>query len=264
LDYLICLKVFLGIQNSDSLKIGFIIGGFPSLPETFILNQITGLIDRGHLVYIFPKYEKRGISHREISSYDLNTSALYVIPFHQNILIRYIKAIPVIFKFFITDKKQVANSLNIFKFGKQALSLRIFYQILPFLNKNIDIIQVHYADYLDRAILLKKTGFKAPVILMIHGYDLRNLIESNGRAYSENFEFADKILAISEYTYKTLIGLGIPEEKVVLHPVGIDTKRFNSIARLPKNINEIIILSVGRNCRLWPGIGKPKEKGERS
>jgi len=35
------------------MKIAFIVGGFPTLSETFILNQITGLLDMGHEVEIF-------------------------------------------------------------------------------------------------------------------------------------------------------------------------------------------------------------------
>jgi len=44
------------------IKIAFIVGGFPSISETFILNQITGLIDRGYDIEIFaitnPKIKK--------------------------------------------------------------------------------------------------------------------------------------------------------------------------------------------------------------
>ena len=35
------------------MKIAFIVGKFPMLSQTFILNQITGLIDRGHEVDIY-------------------------------------------------------------------------------------------------------------------------------------------------------------------------------------------------------------------
>ena len=35
------------------MKIAFIVSGFPTLSETFILNQITGLLDLGHDVEIF-------------------------------------------------------------------------------------------------------------------------------------------------------------------------------------------------------------------
>ena len=35
------------------MKIAFIVTTFPSLSETFILNQIIGLIERGHKVNIY-------------------------------------------------------------------------------------------------------------------------------------------------------------------------------------------------------------------
>ncbi len=35
------------------MKIAFFVDQFPSVSETFILNQITGLIDRGHEVDIY-------------------------------------------------------------------------------------------------------------------------------------------------------------------------------------------------------------------
>jgi colanic acid/amylovoran biosynthesis glycosyltransferase len=232
------------------LNIAFIIGAFPSLPETFILNQITGLIDRGHSVYIFPKSKGEGICHNEISSYDLKSHSFYPVSPNHNILVRYLKAIPIIFPLIFKGNKQAVLCLNVFKFGRQALSLRIFYQALPFLNKNIDIIQVHYADYLDRAILLKKLGIKAPIVLMMHRYDLRKLIESNGKIYSENFKYVDKILAISNYSYKTFISHGVPEEKIIIHPVGVDTMKYKTITRSAKSTKEIIILSVGRLAQI--------------
>ena len=35
------------------MKVAFIVGQFPILSETFILNQIVGLIERGHDVDIY-------------------------------------------------------------------------------------------------------------------------------------------------------------------------------------------------------------------
>ena len=37
----------------SKMKIAFIVGAFPTLSETFIPNQITGLLDMGHDVEIF-------------------------------------------------------------------------------------------------------------------------------------------------------------------------------------------------------------------
>jgi len=48
--------------EEQNMKITFIVGDFPSISESFILNQITGLIGRGHDVEIFaitnPKNKK--------------------------------------------------------------------------------------------------------------------------------------------------------------------------------------------------------------
>ena len=37
------------------MKIAFIVDNFPCLSQTFVLNQITGLIERGHEVDIYAK-----------------------------------------------------------------------------------------------------------------------------------------------------------------------------------------------------------------
>jgi colanic acid/amylovoran biosynthesis glycosyltransferase len=45
-------------MNKNKMKIAFIMNSFPTISETFILNQITGLIDKGHEVYIFANENK--------------------------------------------------------------------------------------------------------------------------------------------------------------------------------------------------------------
>ncbi len=55
------------------LKILFVVGSFPLLPETFIVNQITGLLDRGHEVFIYACHnggQKRKV-HADVIKYDL-------------------------------------------------------------------------------------------------------------------------------------------------------------------------------------------------
>jgi len=47
------------------MKIAFIVNEFPSLSQTFALNQIAGLIDRGHDVDIFAEEEKSDIKIHE-------------------------------------------------------------------------------------------------------------------------------------------------------------------------------------------------------
>jgi len=70
------------------MKIAFLVDYFPNLSETFILNQITGLIDRGHEVDVYkarPRLsrlrnftlrwwaddENERLMHEDIRDYDL-------------------------------------------------------------------------------------------------------------------------------------------------------------------------------------------------
>lgn len=63
---------------SRPLKIFFIVGHFPAPSQTFVLNQMTGLIDRGHEVSIFSfhrDYPKN--VHPDIEKYKLLDHVLY-------------------------------------------------------------------------------------------------------------------------------------------------------------------------------------------
>src|SRR5262245_13695826 len=57
----------------QSLRIAFFMGSFPVVSETFILRQITGLIDLGHQVNIFADTRADGSTpvHPEVLKYRL-------------------------------------------------------------------------------------------------------------------------------------------------------------------------------------------------
>ena len=60
------------------MKIAFILGGFPKLSETFILNQITGLIERGHEVEIYAdNLINENKVHPDIEKYSLISRTRY-------------------------------------------------------------------------------------------------------------------------------------------------------------------------------------------
>ena len=58
------------------MKIAFFLDTFPILSETFIRNQITGLIDLGHHVTIFchPSPEKEAWEIEDVKKYQLNNT----------------------------------------------------------------------------------------------------------------------------------------------------------------------------------------------
>src|SRR5579872_499794 len=60
------------------LTILFVVGYFPAPSQTFILNQITGLIDRGHNVKIFSFHRTNNdFMHSDIEQYKLLDKVTY-------------------------------------------------------------------------------------------------------------------------------------------------------------------------------------------
>lgn len=59
------------------LKILFALGCFPLLPETFIVNQLTGLIDRGHDIAIYSSHPGQTKVHPDVENYKLLRRTYY-------------------------------------------------------------------------------------------------------------------------------------------------------------------------------------------
>ncbi len=79
--FLLVLSLQIFAQINRPLKILFVTGGFPDVTETFILNQITTLLDRGHDVYIYANGRgKMDKIHADIEKYNLLDRTFYKIP----------------------------------------------------------------------------------------------------------------------------------------------------------------------------------------
>ncbi|MFO7166545.1 MAG: colanic acid biosynthesis glycosyltransferase WcaL, partial [Chloroflexota bacterium] len=60
------------------MRIAMIVNQFPALSETFVLSQITGLIDRGHSVDIFASQPRaEGTVHQDVLDYGLLERTTY-------------------------------------------------------------------------------------------------------------------------------------------------------------------------------------------
>ncbi|MBX2828041.1 MAG: hypothetical protein KTR22_07750, partial [Flavobacteriaceae bacterium] len=59
-------------MSGKELNIAYVVGWFPMVSETFIVNQITSLLDQGHSVTIFSYHPGNlEIIHPKVSEYDL-------------------------------------------------------------------------------------------------------------------------------------------------------------------------------------------------
>jgi colanic acid/amylovoran biosynthesis glycosyltransferase len=191
------------------MKIVYLVDSFPKLSETFILNQITGLIDRGHEVKILAlnnPQEKQ--VHEEINRYNILTKTHYICYRDSSTLLD------------TANTKALASCLD------------------------ADLIHAHFATKpTDVALdISMRTGI--PYIVTIHAYDI--FINPDVMRLKTKFLRAEKVITCSYFNKNYLINLisqGL-NRKIDVVPYGINLLRFKYIERKPKEI--ITVIFVGR------------------
>lgn len=213
------------------MRIAFVIGRFPALSETFILNQVTGLIDQGHEVNIFADTpDDRSCVHNEVARYGLQQRTHYLPQLPVHYVARVMKGIGLVAGSGWKSPRRVMRSLNSRRYGQQATSLRLLYAAIPFLNKQFtyDIIHCHFGTFGLRGLFLRDIGvLSGRLVTTFHGADITEAVRAYGRdVYNRLFTSGDLFLPISKRWQDALIDLGCPAEKTVVHHMGIDFTEF--------------------------------------
>jgi len=232
------------------LKIAFILGQFPVLSETFILNQITGLIDLGHYVEIFAEVPcEEGKQHPAIATYQLATKTHYEPQVPANKLVRLFNLFNVLPK--ISAKKIISafRTLNYSRYERESLSLRFFYGAIPFLgSNNYDAFVCHFGPNGNKAVRLRDIGaISGKIVTIFHGYDMTAIPKSCGdNVYERLFATGDLFLPISEHWRNRLIQMGCDPDKIIVHRMGVDLESLTFIPRVISGGSPIRIITVAR------------------
>lgn len=233
----------------SKMKIAFIVNEFPKISETFILNQITGLVDLGHTVEIFSRYKPSfSKTHSDVIRYRLIKKAYYFdLPRNRFFLL--LKAITLLIANFFKAPIKILKSINFVKYGKDAFSSRLLHLVCLFLGKNFDIVHCHYGPNGKLGVMLKEIGLVKKVVTTFHGYDIRLGLKKGSKIYNVLTRNGDKFISISNYSRLNLINFGIPKEKIIDHSVGIDIAKFpfkwngNVISKINSHFD---IITIGR------------------
>ena len=143
------------------MRIAFVLTHFPALSETFILNQITGMIDRGHAVDIYA--DRPGSDskiHPEGESYGLLAKTRYAPRMPGNTLVRFLKGAGIAARHLVSSPSVVGRALNVMRHGSEASSLKLLYRVVPFLpgRPSYDVIHAHFGQEGLRALALRPGG----------------------------------------------------------------------------------------------------------
>jgi colanic acid/amylovoran biosynthesis glycosyltransferase len=255
------------------LRIAIFVGVFPVPSETFILRQITGLLDLGHEVYIFAN--ARGdehVVHESVRRYDLMERTTFVEGPAESVvwempvrplrgetwlpgaekpianLARLADAFPVLQTCAAASPALTRHVLSKAGYGYRAQSLSGAYRLATLLRseQKFDLLHAHFGP-IANAFRFARELFQAPLVVSFHGYDFCTVPRKEGRnVYEHLWPVADVLLANSNYTHQQLRALGCPESKLRLLPVGLNPSEFEFRERTLAPDESIRFLTVAR------------------
>ncbi len=234
------------------MRIAIVVGRFPVLSETFVLNQVTGIIDRGHEVDIYTEEPGETTKmHPDVEKYDL-LKHTYLIGMPHNRLLRLLKGLWLFCTNFYKFPWLLLRSLNIFKYGKDAASLRLLYAAIalrPSLEKEpYDIIHCQFATYgfLGHVIRILAAP-KSKMIMAIRGYEIGWFFTWGTKdVFNQIFKKGDFFLPNCGYFKDRIIKLGCDENKITVLRSGIDCSRFFFSPRSLPPDHRVRIVTTGR------------------
>ncbi|GAB4207403.1 MAG: colanic acid biosynthesis glycosyltransferase WcaL [Coleofasciculaceae cyanobacterium] len=234
------------------MKIAFLVWRFPILSEAFILNQITGLLDRGHEVYIHPLNglpEYMGKVHPVVEEYNLIERTIYPPTRPKNYLLRAIKAIGLLLNNLDKGSLSCLQFLNGFKYGDEGWLLKLFYRAISLLEiESYDIIHCQFGTLGPQGLWFRQAGFlKGKLITTFRGVDISKYVQEQGEhVYDQLFQEGDFFFANCEFFRQRAIKLGCAENKIVVHGSGLDCSKFTFKPRHFPGDGRVRIATTGR------------------
>lgn len=200
------------------MRVAMLVHKFPVVSETFIVRQITGLLDRGHSVEVFAGGpDLSGKVHPDVRKYGLMHLTRYRPWVHED--------------YHLVAMGDVCNQCY-----KQAQPL------------SYDVIHCQFGPMGITGALLREAGFiEGTLVTSFYGFDLSSF-PSNNRVgvYDELFRRGDGFTANSRYLVERALALGCNPMKMQLLHVGLDVSKYQYRLRERVSGGPVRMLTIGR------------------
>jgi colanic acid/amylovoran biosynthesis glycosyltransferase len=233
------------------MKIAFLVWRFPVVSEPFILNQITGLIDRGHDVRIYPlngKPDNLSKIHPIIEQYNLLDRTYYPPTRPDNLFWKYFKGIGLLLKNLHRGSLSLLNP-KLFKYNHEVWSLKWLYRAMLFLDREeFDIIHCQFGTLSAMGLLFRDLGIlPGKLIVTFRGIDISQYVTEKGEdVYNQLFEEGNFFLVNCEFFRQKALKIGCDPDKIVVHGSGIDCRQFSFKPRYFPTDGIVRIATTGR------------------
>ena len=235
------------------MKIAFIVWRFPVLSEAFILNQIIGLIERGHDVHIHPvnglPKNYTGKVHPVVEEYKLLERTYFPPVVPENWYVRFLKGVGLFLKNIHKGSFKTLQLLDSSKYGDEVANLKTLYRTVSLLqNGSYDIIHCQFGTLAPIALAYRDAGIlKGKLITTFRGIDISKYVQENGaNVYDQLFKEGEFFLANCEFFGNRAINLGCDAKRLVVHGSGLDCTKFSFKPRYYPVDGKIKIATTGR------------------
>ena len=213
-------------MKDKKLKVLVVVTEFPSVSETFILNQIADLIDKGHQVTVFSYNESSdSVTHQLYYDYHLDKKVFTHFKNRKGKLSVLKGGLSFLYKNFKSLNFSVLFSLlNIFKWKENKERIKIYYDFpLYLLQERYDVLHCHFGFNGVKIARAEKRGIKIAnkKVLSFHGSDMTpSKLNFYKELYRDVFTVFDAITVNSPYLQKLILSIHPTIKNLHILPVG--------------------------------------------
>jgi colanic acid/amylovoran biosynthesis glycosyltransferase len=226
------------------MKIGFLVNGFPKISETFILNQVVGLLSAEQQLAIFARSKPdETVTHDLIEDWNMREKVVYSkIPTTYPDGVRILsKTVP---QLAIDGDVSLRTIWSELRQGKAAPHrLANLERVLG--SDGFDVYHAHFGS-VGNAFLGVTKCRSEPYIASFYGRDASQLLREEPDRYDDLFRRVDAVTALSEDMRSTLVDAGCPRNKTHIQPLCVDTRRFSYRPRTREDGEPLRLLTVAR------------------
>lgn len=232
------------------MRIAYVVGGFPVISETFVVNQIAGMAARGCHVDIFAT--SAGTTARlpeAVERYRL-MERVHRLDAPRNYLLRLYRILLLLLIYGWRAPGAVMRSVNVARYGWSAATLGLLYAVLTLIRlgaRHYDVIHAQFGTYGPLALRLVETGaLRGEIVTSFRGYDATKYLQANPHAYAVLFRKGKFFLPVSHALARRIVEAGCDPARVHVHHSGIECARFQYLERKRPPDEATRIVMIGR------------------
>ena len=248
-------KVLIGKQISHYERlapgvkeVAFVVSTFPVTSETWLINQIADLIERGIDVrlYAFKKGTEENISQRYFDHKMKDRTVYLEMP--ENLLARFFVAIPKFFHMLFVKPRALLSVFSVREHGANAYSGKLLFWTEPFLDLTADLIHCHFGTVANRFLAIRDAlRLPQPFLTSFYGYDVSSVPQQKGAGYYDRLIKECPFFIVMSNNMKDRVAkLGFSREKMDPVPISEDVESFPYKERVLEKDEKIRIVTVGR------------------